>query len=163
MNVRWLPIAALVCCQLASAQEEAPLPQVEVEAQRAKLHAMRAELMKLEDQFFSEYNKLNIDPQYEVHCGYEATTGTRLEHHKCRPVFQERAERDHALAVLGIIIAAPPEQIVDLKTRDYQKNMKDVVSRHPELLKVLKEREALEKRFEAVQKEKHEGKTFVFD
>ncbi len=169
MNIRWLPIASFVCCQLAFAQQgrvqpsQEPLPQVDVEAQRAKLHVMRAELTKLEDQFFSEYNKLNVDPQYAVHCDDEAVTGTRLENHKCRPVFQERAEHDEALWVLGIIIAPPAHQTVELKTKDYQKNVVDVISKHPELLKVLQEREAVEKRLEAIRAEKHQEKFFVFD
>jgi hypothetical protein len=39
-----------------------PLPQVEVQAHRAKLSAMRKELDRLETQFYTEYNRVIADP-----------------------------------------------------------------------------------------------------
>jgi hypothetical protein len=48
------------------------IAEVEIEAQREQLHVMQAEIIKLEDQFFAEYNKLNTDHPYDSFCTFEA-------------------------------------------------------------------------------------------
>ena len=53
MKLRWLSVGALICCQWASAQQATPgkpadpLEEVEVNAPRERLSAMRRELVKL--------------------------------------------------------------------------------------------------------------------
>jgi hypothetical protein len=47
--------------------------------------------------------------------------------------------------------------------RDYQQHMVDLVSEHPELLEILKERRALAEHYQRVRKQKLEGTTFVWD
>ena len=164
MNIRWLALpAALLCCQIAAAaqaflptetSQETPLPQVDIESQRAKLHAMEVQLYAFEDQFFGEYNKLNDIKAFDVHCGWEMLRQFRV--HKCRPVFQEWAQRDSFINHLsgntvwiGDIGNGDPN-VVLCRTRDYQKHMEALVGKHPELLQVLKDRAELGVRYEAL-------------
>jgi hypothetical protein len=170
MNIRWVLLGALFCFQLASAEQkpaehapESPLPQVEINAQREKLHVMRAEMIKLEDQFFAEYNKLNTDHQYDVFCDVEAETGTLIRKRVCRPVFVSRATEEEAQALLRGDSAPPANLTILAKEPDYEKNVLAVINKNPQLRKLVREREALEKRYDAVRKQKLKGKIFVFD
>jgi hypothetical protein len=166
-------MAALICCPLASAQEASPeppakppeetLPQVEVNAQRTKLHEMRAQLVDLEDRFLAEYNK-RIG-ENSVRCTWELPTGSRVRERVCRAAFLEAAERDEALGFMSGHTAPSASQIVDAKRRDYQKKIAGVVSKDPELIKMVQERDALEKRIETLRSELrlHEENAFVVD
>ena len=161
MNIRWLALpVVLLCCQVVAAaqdspqtSEETPLPQVDIEAQRAKLLAMEAQLYAFEDQFFGEYNKLNDIRAYEVHCGWDMQGHFRV--HICRPEFVEWAERgdgnfwDRGSTGLGNNYYPGA---VEFRVRDYQKRMVAMVSKHPELLKVLQDRAELAARYAELRK-----------
>jgi hypothetical protein len=177
VNMRWLLSCALICCQLALAEQSVPklaqqsvpqkpadpLAEVEINAQREKLSAMRAEIVKLEDRFYTEYNKLNSDHQYDMVCTVEAPTGTILQSRKCQPAFVNTATRDEALGFLGGYSVPPASVVVNGKWPDYEKNMLGVINKHAELRKLIRERDALEKRYQAVRKQKLKGKFIVFD
>ena len=90
----FLAASALAFAQLASAAEE-PVPELSIQSQRERLHAMQAELYRLEDVFFDQYNKVNDAYNYKVRCGWELEQGHRF--HQCRPAFQEWSERDSAV------------------------------------------------------------------
>lgn len=162
MHIRWLFIAALLCGPLASA-EESTVPEVEINAQREKLSVMRAEMVKLEEQFYTEYNKLNTDHQYDIFCDVEAATGTLLKARVCRPVFVSRATEAEARGLLDGHPAPPASMIILAKEADYEKNLLAVINQHPELRKLARERDALSKRYDAVRKKKLKGKIFVLD
>jgi hypothetical protein len=162
MNSRWLALLPLlICCSLATAESE-PLSQVEIEAKRAKLQAMEAQLDAFEDQFFAAYNRLNTKRAYKVHCASEMDGYFRVHH--CRPAFQEWAEHAGGLAFalgnaggsssFGTYSGGPDERnTVALRTREYQKHLVMLVTQHPELLGVLEERAALAKNYEAFRQE----------
>ena len=167
MNIRWLPITALaVAYQIASA-EEAPatgqqsMPELSVQSQRERLHALKAELVQLEDQFFSEYNKVNDVWYYDVKCGWEQVSGHSL--HLCRPVFQEWAERQSALAWSDPGVGAAAANDVRIRTSAYQKHMVDVVGKNPELLRVLQQRDETRKNYDTLYTQMHKGKFWVWD
>ena len=162
MNIRWFFIGAVLCGPLASA-EESTVPEVEINAQREKLTVMRAEMVKLEDQFYSEYNKLNTDHQFDVFCDREAATGTLIKTRVCRPVFVSRATEDEAQALLRGDPVPPASMVILTKETDYEKNMLDVINNHPQLRRLVRERETLGKRYEAVRKKKLKGRIFVFE
>ena len=170
MNIRWLPVGALICCQLVSAQQSIPekpadpLAEVEINAQREKLSVMRAEMVKLEDRFYAEYNKLNSDHQYDMVCNVDAPTGTRLKSRSCQPVFVNTATEEEAKSFLWGGHTVPPAiMVINGKWPAYEKNMLSVINQHAELRKLIREREALGKRYEAVRKIKFKGKLIVVD
>jgi hypothetical protein len=165
VNIRWLAlVTALLCCPVAATAaapdaprtpEQAPLPQVDIEAERAKLHAMEAQLYALEDQFFTEYNQFNDNVAYKVKCGWEMKRQFRV--HQCKPVFQEWAERGGGFTSYGSTgnyfwSADADRNTVWYRTRDYQKNMIALIEKHPELLKPLKERAELGERYKELRK-----------
>jgi hypothetical protein len=53
--------------------------------------------------------------------------------------------------------------MIRMNTPGYQKNMVALVSQHPQLLEILKERSALVERYEVVRKRKSAEKTFAWD
>ena len=177
MNIRWLALLPLLtCCPLAvAAADDAgasqPLSQVEIEAKRARLFAMQAQMDAFEDQFFAEYNKLNTRRAYAVRCASERQQYFRV--HQCRPAFQEWAEHRGGLAfTLGnqgysnfsTYSGGPDEtNTLRLRTRDYQKYMVALVTRHPDLLNVLEERAKLARNYEALRQELRKDKIVVWD
>jgi hypothetical protein len=116
----------------------APLDQVEITATRENLSVMRAEIQTLEEKFYAEYNKLTPDPQYHIHCTMEPQKDARVMSRVCQPAFVASASGDEAAVVARE------------KTPDYQKNMVALVEKHPELLQLVKERNALAQRYEAL-------------
>jgi hypothetical protein len=162
VTIRWALIGALLCGPLAEA-EQSPLPEVEINAQREKLAVMRAEMIKLEDQFFTEYNKLNADHQYDVFCDREAETGTLLKKRVCRPVFVSKATEEEAQALLRGESAPPANLTIMAKETDYEKNVLAVINKNPQLRKLVRERDALAKHYEAVRKAKFKGKIVVWE
>jgi hypothetical protein len=139
-----------------------PLPQVEIQAQRAKLSAMRKELDRLETQFFKEYNRVNADPEWDVHCTTEIPTGSHVGIRVCRPEFVSRAMRNAELAPRLGRASPSPYTLILQKTPAYQRNMIDAVRKHPELLDLVRQRAELAQRYEVERRLKLTGKTPVW-
>ena len=163
-------LAAFAFAQLTSAAAEEPVPQLSIESQRARLHSMQAELYRLEDVFFDQYNKVNDAYNYKVRCGWELEQGHRF--HLCRPAFQTWAERESAAdfttssgssSPAGPIVLVSPYLVVAIRQRDYQKHLVQVVEQNPELLKVLQQRAELTRNFVALRAKQHEETVFTFD
>jgi hypothetical protein len=163
LNIRWLFIIGALLSAPLTLAEESTVPEVEINAQREKLAVMRSEMVKLEDEFYTEYNKLNTDHQYDIFCHMEAPLGTRLKDRVCRAVFVDKATEAEAQALLRGETVTPASQIALMKETDYEKNVLAVINKHPELRKLIRERETLGKRYEAVRKQKFKGKLIVFE
>jgi hypothetical protein len=160
------PIADAPLAALEQSTPGAPLDEVAVNARHEKLSVISKEIDKLEEQFYAEYNKVNNDPQYQIDCSNESHT--LWEMRVCQPVYVRKALQAQAVIFAtggsyGAEAAGQATMTILLKTSDYQKNMLEVVKRHPQLLKLLKERSALVQRYGVVRKEKFKGKTFVWD
>jgi Secretin and TonB N terminus short domain len=142
-----------------------PIDEVTVSGRYEKLSAMRKEYEQLEDRFYDEYNKLNTDPQWDVHCQQSASTGTHLRGRVCTPGFVDTIERDFAVASLqGHAGGGSPWVWIQAKKPAYQQNMTDLVKKNPKLLELLMKRNAAAQRYADVRKKKFEGgKLFVWD
>jgi Secretin and TonB N terminus short domain len=149
-----------------------PLPQVEIQAQRAKLSEMRKELDRLEDQFFREYNQLNTDHQWDVHCRTEIRTGSHVGIRICTPAFvseamhlgQRPAFQGRPDQQMSVSPAAPVAYTLILqKTAAYQKNMIEIVRAHPELFELVKQRAELAEQYQVALKMKFTGKSPAWD
>jgi hypothetical protein len=134
-----------------------PIDEVEIFAPHEKLSALRAEIQKLEEQFYAGYNELNTIREYDIRCNLVARTGTHLKYPVCEPVFVSEAMADAVRAALEGRRGAPAILVVQTKTPDYQKNMVAIVEKHPELLELVKQRNALAERYEALRKQKRRG------
>lgn len=141
------------------------LDEVVVQGSRALLDNMREELRQLEERFYLRYNELNTIEEFDVHCRFEARTGTRLPRHSCTAVFEDDAKREEGVDALGVIqymrgygttgllkSSPPPPPTIKIEARRsaFQKNMKAVVGSDRELIVLLQKRAELIRRYEAV-------------
>ena len=164
----WATLLAL--CSLTSSiayaaanEPNKAIDEVEVTGHIDKLRLMRDEMVKIEDKFYSEYNKLNKDKQFAVNCVREAPLGTRLKHRICRPAFMEDATSDEARSFFDGTNAPPASLVINAKWGDYKKNVLAIINGNKKLLKLVKEREAMEKRYEEARKKKFKGKIVEFE
>jgi hypothetical protein len=147
------------------ASSDAPLQEVEITAERTRLSQMRAEIARLEQQFYARYNQANTNRQYDiVLCRSLTYTGSHVERQLCAPAAVAPAPAgdlgryaDVGLYKVPYLDDSPPS----IKTptdaaelRAYQQNMVEVVRKHPELLELVKRRNALVERYLIARKQK---------
>ena len=135
----------------------------EIIVQGSRLWQMHKAITDADDRFFARYNEINKKHDFDVHCGMEAPLGTKLKQRICRPTFQEKAEEQWARSLLDGTAANPPEVVRVAREDEYRKNLLDVVRGNPELMKLLRQRDALEKKYEAELKKRMKGKWFLFE
>jgi hypothetical protein len=144
-----------------------PQEEVEVTARRAKLSAMRAQMVNIEDRFYTEYNRLNTNHWWDVLCGRERLADrTHPEARVCRPRFEAQKMSPSTWGVGESAIAVPVPENRDLtlkKWAKYEQNMLTQIDRSAELQRLIREREDLQKRYEATRKAALNGKIYVFD
>jgi hypothetical protein len=165
MMVAARPVAAAPSAAPAQPVVVAPLDEVEINAGREnrKLSAMRAEIEKLEDRFYAEYNQVNTQRQYDVGCRMKARPNSHVLTRVCEPAFVEKTLEKEWRSSLEGFSPRQTNMVVLPNLTDYQKNMVDVVRNHPKLLDLVKERNELAQRYEAVRKQKLEGNSFVWE
>jgi hypothetical protein len=132
-------------------------------------------MVKLEDSFYTEYNRLNADHQWDVSCALEAPTNSHIKLRVCRLRFV-----DDAMATVlhggGTVTSGrtmesgqympnreAPITIILRKWPEYEKNMLRQINGHPQLRRLVNEREAMGKRYEAARRQKLRGKIVVLD
>jgi hypothetical protein len=130
---------------------DAPLAEVEITAERADLSAMRAEIIRLENLFYARYNLANTRHQYDVVlCRSLTITGSHVDRRLCESASLAATSSVRTtwgwlpLDETPVSIQAPtdPEEL-----RAYQRNMVEVVRKHPELLDLVRQRNELAERY----------------
>ncbi len=136
----------------------------EVTVNGTRLDEIFQEMVKVEDKFFDRYNELNTNDDFDTHCNMEAKAGTAIRRRFCRAVYAARAleveGQEYFLALPSYSDPtprpwAPPvaaNNYIEARRKAYQQNIRDVVSRNPELVKLLRERYELGKRYEATRR-----------
>ena len=113
-----------------------------------KLYRIRMGAVDVEDRFFALYNDLNRNDEFDIHCRIEAPTGTLLKFRICRLALYEKALEEEARAYLTGVDSPPPAQLVALsRLIDYKQNALTLINAHPQLRELIREREALEKKY----------------
>ena len=135
----------------------------EVTVNGKSLARMRMDVVKAEDAFYNALNKLNTNHDYDVHCQNEAPLGTRLKQRVCRVKFFEDAQAEEAQALLDGHTAPPADLVLLERSDDMRKATVAVVAAHPELLRMLQQRNDLEKKYEATRKERFKSRWVVFE
>jgi hypothetical protein len=160
----------------APAAQQSDLDEIVVQGQRVQLQEMRKELVRLEDRFYARYDELNTNDDFDIHCFKEARTGTRIIKRTCRAVYEDNALQEEGQAALAIRqyvqpglqtykykdlpdprmlvgeTPAPPIMAILARLDEFRANMKDVVSRDPQLLGLLRDRAELARRYEATRR-----------
>ncbi|MEM1176134.1 MAG: hypothetical protein AAGI27_15090, partial [Pseudomonadota bacterium] len=75
----------------AVAQEPGDSPNREIEevvvVGDKSLVTLKHAVYRAEEEFFAIFNAQNSDDEFDVHCRYEAKTGTRIRKHTCEANF----------------------------------------------------------------------------
>ena len=134
----------------AASKDEA-IDNIVVVGQKS-LAELRREVVKAEEDFYSVFNKLNDEKDYNVRCFYESPTGSHLKNHVCRARFVTKAYSSHA-ARSGNKITRVANQNANPafieKTAKYEKKMQTLIAANPELQAALVEYGAARTRFVA--------------
>jgi hypothetical protein len=154
--------------QTSSAAASAPgqsKQQVIVAAHREKLRVLTHDLVKAEDAFFNAYNRVNTIREFDVHCNVVTPTGTLFSHRECTPRFAQDAKADEAKTTLeaftaginGGFVPIPhgmvANEVINVKYSDYKKHLVEVVTKDPELRKMLQDYDVLKKQYDGTVKE----------
>lgn len=113
-------------------------------------------MVVLEDQIFSDYNRLNPHHQYDIVCTLDVPTDSHFRNRQCLPTFVREARADEALSIFQGLRAvggrpARPASMAILQQRDnFTRNYRKVINSHPELLKLDRQYGALQKDYQAV-------------
>lgn len=104
------------------------------------LAELRRDAYKAEEEFYSVYNKLNDDKEYDVRCRYETPTGTRAKNHVCRARFVTNAYERHARRnrnSLSRVANQDADPILVEKTAKFQEKLETLIAVNPELQEAL--------------------------
>ena len=131
-------VAILALPMAAVGQEEAPtrlalvdepIDNIVVSGQKSEA-ALRQELWKAEDDFYSLYNSLNDDGLYDVRCVDEAPIGSRIKVQVCRPVFVAKAMSDGDVINVTNLHENP---IIADEMATYREKMNTLIAANPDL------------------------------
>ena len=120
----------------------------EVLVEGSPLWKLRKKMVKVEDQFYALYNKVNKDKDFNVNCHIEKPTGRIIKERVCRVEFIEDAQALEAQSLLDGHTAPPADMVAQARELDFEKHFLQVVNSDPRLLKLVREREELGKRYD---------------
>lgn len=157
-----LCLLGIANAESAGVQLPAPTEQLdEVTVEGARLSRMRERIVAAEDRFYALYNELNKNDDYDVHCTNEAPLGTRFKKRICRVEFYSRAKQEYGASIAAMLggvagggSAKSPTLIALEREPEYRATMRQIVQENPALLRLLKERDALERRYIAARKQR---------
>ncbi len=139
----------------AVASNDATIDEVVVVGQKS-IAKLRRDVFRAEEDFYSVYNKLNDEKEYDVRCFYETPTGTHLKNHVCRARFVTKAFSAHA-ARSGNRLTRVANQnanpaLVE-KTAKFQEKLETLIAANPELQAALVQYNTLRIQFLATREE----------
>jgi len=146
-----------------SARVDSVVELDEVQIVGKRLYEMRQDIIKAEDKFWAKYNELNTNDDYDVHCTIDVPTGTRFKYRVCRPVYYAKAQENEARSFITGEYAPPADLVAVEHAVDYEDTALAVINAHPELRKLVREREELERRYEETRKKRFKGKWILFE
>ncbi len=127
-----------------------------VVAGQKSLSEMRRDVFQAEEDFYSVYNKLNDDKEYDVRCFYEKPTGTNIKNHVCRARFVTKAYERHARRNrnnLSRVANQSADPVLAEKTATYQEKLETLFAADPELQAALVRYTTAQARFMAEREE----------
>ena len=133
LSVAAFPIAA-VGQEEGTSNDETIEDNVVVD--QKSLSELRKDAYKAEEEFYSVYNKLNDEKEYDVRCFYEKTTGTNIKNHVCRARFVTNAYDRHARRNRNDMSRMANQGAIPIpaeKTARYQEILETLIAADPEL------------------------------
>ena len=129
---------------LAEQSPSDPIEEVIVYGDKTLYH-YRLEMYRAQDLVFTAFNEINSDDQFDVHCNYEASPGTRIRRHVCKANFVREAEENEALGFMLRQPHNPSRTAIMQKHNELMEEMDRLVAENPRL------REAVVKYGHAIQ------------
>ena len=123
-------VVALSLPMAAAGQDDEAIDDIVVTGEKSTAD-LRRDLVKAEDEFYSLYNELNDDNDYDVRCRWESPTGVRKKYQVCRPVFYSEARNRRENLNRPIDPATDPVLAERLET--LQEKMESLVATNPDL------------------------------
>ena len=124
----------------------------EVEVHSRRLSRMRDDVIQEENRFYALFNDVNKDDDFDVHCKYDAYTGTRIKQRTCKVAYYEKAQAEEAVALLNGDIVTPADLVAMARAPEARQKMLAVINATPELRRLILERDTLERKYEATRK-----------
>ena len=124
-----LVVAVMALPLAAFGQDDGVADEIVVASQKSTA-ALRRDLDQAEDDFYSLYNELNDDNEYDIRCRREAPTGVRKKTKVCRPLFLSK-DRGREDKTRSINLESDP--IISAKLDKLQENLESLVAANPEL------------------------------
>jgi len=154
------------------------LDEVVVTGDRTLSGAHKA-MIEAEDRFYSRWNDLNEDRNFDIRCHreipHDAWHHSRITRRVCQPAFledmAEMAGQETTLAIQGGMTAGVgavmmpstnPAFVLSMQV-EMRKRTLALLERDPELKRALIERARLEQHYEALRKEKLKNRSIVWD
>ena len=158
-------------CQSPSNPEAAsdnaePIEEIRVYGDKSLLR-MRHEVDIAEEVFFDQYNALNSDDDFDIHCYREAKTGSHIRRRVCTANYFRRLEAEAtkqqmlSLQATGAGLFLDPAAEIRKMDKLLLEKMEKLASENPGLLKALEEFVGMKKAYEAERKEKCEGRLIL--
>ncbi len=117
---------------------------------------LRRDVFQAEEDYYSVYNKVNDDKEYNVRCFYERPTGTRIKNHVCRARFVTKIYERHARRNrndLSRVANQGADPVLAEKTAKFQEKLETLIAANPELQAALVRENTLRAQFMAKRKE----------
>ena len=130
-----LLVAELALPMAAVGQDEEAIDDIVVVGQKS-INELRRDVYQYAEDFYSAYNKLNDDPEYDVRCFYEQATGTRIKNHVCRAKFVLNSYSSHAArnrSDLKLVANQGASPELAEKTVKFQDKLETLIAANPEL------------------------------
>ena len=120
----------------------------EVEVHSRRLSQMRHDVIKEEDRFYALFNDLNRDDDFDVHCKWDAHTGTLIKQRICKVAYYEKAQEEESVALLNGDIVTPADLVALVRAPEARGKMLAVINANPELRRLIRKRDSLQRRYE---------------
>jgi hypothetical protein len=164
-----LPLVPSVAADSSATTKENKSDEIVVTAEREKLYKLRAEIVQTEDRFYELFNKLNTNKDFDITCSIDVPTGSKIGRRVCKPKFVLKAQEDEARTAVnnmqqpGGAFVLVANMAITEKMDEYKKHVLAVINQNNQLRKLIREREELDKRYEAARKQKLNGHLFVVE
>jgi len=133
-------VAAVLALPMAAVgQDEEAIEDIVVVGQKS-IAELRKDVFQSEEDFYSLYNDLNDDAEYDVRCFYEKPTGTRIKNHVCRARFVSNAFSGHAARNRSDISRVANQEanpVMAEKSARFQEKLETLVAANPDLAEAL--------------------------
>jgi hypothetical protein len=157
-----IPLAMNLCAVARGAEPEGTpgttsLELEEVQVIGRKLVNLQRELVAVQDRFYTVYNDLNRNDDFDVFCRFEAQTGTQVRKWKCQVAFLQDAIAVQAQQMfLGWTSASAnsrayvntPEEQWLARRDEYRENVRSVALASPELRELAVKWQQLQERYD---------------